>query len=339
MKAAAAELLRQGAHGHHAGRGGDPRGAAAVAVELRPRAQRSRDAAPCRRRRRGCPTGKSQLVVAPDIEDRPAPQPGPRPAGRRPIGRRCPGPSTARRTSRPPRATQVILASQAAPRWIAPHFVWAVRDELATKLCGEGVESCDQLDSGGLRVTTTLDVGPPEDRREVGPGRGRRAPQGQDPSRAVAAAKALGFDPIRPWMQEPRGQGRPQRRARRARLPDRRAGRLRRLGATTTRPARKPEFQPQFDVAGAGYRQPGSAFKPFNYVTGIDDKDVHRRLDAHGRRRPTSAVATRRTTPTAWNAGRSGSARRSSSRSTSRRSRRWRSTARPRLRRWRRSSG
>ena len=44
-------------------------------------------------------------------------------------------------------------------RWIAPHFVWAVRDELADKLCGVGVPSCDALDLGGLRVTTTLDVG------------------------------------------------------------------------------------------------------------------------------------------------------------------------------------
>ena len=31
----------------------------------------------------------------------------------------------------------VELASQATPRWIAPHFVWAVREELAKKLCGE----------------------------------------------------------------------------------------------------------------------------------------------------------------------------------------------------------
>ncbi len=33
-----------------------------------------------------------------------------------------------------------------------------------------------------------------------------------------------------------------------------------------------PQFQPQFDVVGNGWRQPGSAFKPFNYVTGIDSR-------------------------------------------------------------------
>ncbi len=35
--------------------------------------------------------------------------------------------------------------------------------------------------------------------------------------------------------------------------------------------AASPQFQPQFDVLGDGWRQPGSAFKPFNYVTGIND--------------------------------------------------------------------
>ena len=33
-------------------------------------------------------------------------------------------------------------------------------------------------------------------------------------------------------------------------------------------------FQPQFDVLANGWRQPGSAFKPFNYVTGIDDRTM-----------------------------------------------------------------
>ncbi len=34
----------------------------------------------------------------------------------------------------------------------------------------------------------------------------------------------------------------------------------------------RPDFQPQFDVLGKGFRQPGSAFKPFNYAVGIDDR-------------------------------------------------------------------
>jgi membrane carboxypeptidase/penicillin-binding protein len=41
----------------------------------------------------------------------------------------------------------------------------------------------------------------------------------------------------------------------------------------------KPDFQPQYDVVGKGYRQPGSAFKPFNYAVAIDDQ----KLDLPGR--------------------------------------------------------
>ena len=37
-------------------------------------------------------------------------------------------------------------------------------------------------------------------------------------------------------------------------------------------PKSTPQFQAKFDVVGSGFRQPGSAFKPFNYLTALDDK-------------------------------------------------------------------
>jgi membrane peptidoglycan carboxypeptidase len=37
----------------------------------------------------------------------------------------------------------------------------------------------------------------------------------------------------------------------------------------------KPALQPQYDVIGQGYRQPGSAFKPFNYAVGINDGTIN----------------------------------------------------------------
>ena len=49
----------------------------------------------------------------------------------------------------------VVLASQAADRWRAPHFVWQVRDELGELLCGE--PQCEKIDTGGYQVITTLD--------------------------------------------------------------------------------------------------------------------------------------------------------------------------------------
>ncbi|TME79843.1 MAG: hypothetical protein E6I45_12185, partial [Chloroflexi bacterium] len=38
--------------------------------------------------------------------------------------------------------------------------------------------------------------------------------------------------------------------------------------------ARGKKFQPQFDVLADGWRQAGSAFKPINYITGLDDKTM-----------------------------------------------------------------
>ena len=76
--------------------------------------------------------------------------------------------------------------------------------------------------------------GAPGDRREVGQGsrHGSRiaaarpdpANAGRPPRRRSASIR------IPAWMRNLDGQGRPQRRARRARLPDRRAGHLRRVG-------------------------------------------------------------------------------------------------------------
>jgi hypothetical protein len=44
----------------------------------------------------------------------------------------------------------ILLApQQRAQRWQAPHFVWAVRKELAGRLCGEA-ETCPVLERGGL---------------------------------------------------------------------------------------------------------------------------------------------------------------------------------------------
>ena len=75
---------------------------------------------------------------------------------------------------------EVVLAPQQTPQWVAPHFVWAVQKEMADKLCGVDVPTCDTLEAGGLRVTTTLDVPHPEGRREMGQGR-RLRPQLVEP--------------------------------------------------------------------------------------------------------------------------------------------------------------
>ena len=162
---------------------------------------------------------------------------------------------------------EVVLASQTTPHWIAPHFVWAVRDELAEKLCGVGQTSCDALNNGGLRVTTTLDV-PLQRLAEKWVRAAATAPHARD---MAAAAKALGFDEVPSWMANLRDKA--LRNGALVALDYQTGELVAYVGSasyysTSTRPA----FQPQFDVLGKGYRQPGSAFKPFNYAVGIDDR-------------------------------------------------------------------
>ena len=62
----------------------------------------------------------------------------------------------------------VVLGSQATPRWIAPHFVWAVRDELADQAVRRRpvVRRARSRRAAGHHDPRRR---PPEDRREVGP--------------------------------------------------------------------------------------------------------------------------------------------------------------------------
>ena len=215
-----------------------------------------------------CPPGKSQLVVpeTTDVVVR-----------RNQIldllaqGDRTPlsGSRYSRQDFEAAKQEKVVLATQTTPPWIAPHFVWAVQKELATKLCGQGVPSCTQLERGGLRITTTLDANL-QKIAEKWVQAAAIVPNAKDPT---AAAKALGLK-YENWMKNLRGK-----KIRNGALValDYQTGELVAYvgsanyyfpGKTT------PQFQPKFDVVGSGWRQPGSAFKPFNYLTGIDDKKL-----------------------------------------------------------------
>jgi membrane peptidoglycan carboxypeptidase len=164
---------------------------------------------------------------------------------------------------------QVVVARQTTPRWTAPHFVWAVRDELAEKLCGVDNPTCDRLEQGGMRVTTTLDA----NLQKIAEKWVRAAaivPKAKDPA---VAAKALGFKKLEPWMANLRNKT--LRNGALVAL-DYQTGELVAYVGSADYYANStnPKFQPQYDVLGKGYRQPGSAFKPFNYAVGIDDKKI-----------------------------------------------------------------
>jgi len=163
----------------------------------------------------------------------------------------------------------IILAPQVArpgQQWLAPHFIWALRDELATKLCGPDADTCPQLEQGGLRITSSLDWNL-QQAAEKWVTAGVLLPHDVDPE---AYAAQLGV-PYENWMKKLRNLE--VNNGAMIALDYQTGEILAYVGSAgyyrddlTT-----PQFQPQFDVLGDGWRQPGSAFKPFNYVTGIND--------------------------------------------------------------------
>jgi penicillin-binding protein 1A len=161
----------------------------------------------------------------------------------------------------------ITLAPQVQEQnqWLAPHFIWALRAELASRLCG-GADTCPALEAGGLRITSSLDLRL-QQIAEKWVTAGVFLPHQADPQ---AYAAQLGV-PYEDWMKKLAklqvGNGAMvaldyQTGEVLAYVGS--AGYYRSADAT-------PAFQPQFDVLANGWRQAGSAFKPFNYVTGIND--------------------------------------------------------------------
>ncbi len=163
----------------------------------------------------------------------------------------------------------IILApqdvQQQQQQWLAPHFVWTVRNELAQKLCA-GADTCPELERGGLKVTTTLDWNL-QQVAEKWVTAGVLLPHQADP-RAYAAQLGVPFEP---WMNK---LAKLQVNNGALIAMDYQTGEtLAYVGSAGyyRDDLSSPKFQPQFDVLGDGWRQPGSAFKPFNYVTGINN--------------------------------------------------------------------
>lgn len=125
--------------------------------------------------------------------------------------------------------------------WRAPHFVRQVRRELTALLCAGATSACPALLAGDRVVFSTLDW-PMQQAAE----RLLRAAVFRDHGAFSIHNGALGA------------------------LDYRTGDVLAWVGSADFDAPASPGLQPQFDVLSQGWRQPGSAFKPFAYLAGLE---------------------------------------------------------------------
>jgi membrane peptidoglycan carboxypeptidase len=168
------------------------------------------------------------------------------------------------------RKEPVILKPPVSANWLAPHFVWQVRHQLGSILCGEDqADTCEAVDTGGYTVITTLDWNL-QKKAEKWVKAAAIAPTRRDTAgylRSINVSNAQ-------WIRNLKGRG-----IYNAALGavDYRTGQIMAYvgsGSYYEKPHGK-KFQPQFDVLGDGWRQAGSAFKPINYLTGMEDGTIN----------------------------------------------------------------
>jgi membrane peptidoglycan carboxypeptidase len=163
----------------------------------------------------------------------------------------------------------VIIRPQVNPTWRAPQFVWQVREALAKIVCPDTPTDCEDVDTGGYRVTTTLDWDM-QKTVEKWVYVAARAPQAKDP-RAILRAKKI---PRSAWGWILNLRGRNIHNAASGVLDYRTGEVLAYVGSASYTSKGTKKFQPQFDVLSDGWRQPGSSIKPIDYAVGIDDETL-----------------------------------------------------------------
>ncbi len=164
----------------------------------------------------------------------------------------------------------VILAPQIGVHWLAPHFVWQVRDQLGSILCPDvTVDQCAKIDTGGYRVVTTLDT-KMQATVEKWLYATARAPNLSNTTTILKALKIPSKD--YGWIRNLHGKNINNGAAA---VLDYRTGQVLAYSGSAGFNARGTRtFQPQFDVLSDGWRQPGSAIKPLNYSIGIEDRTM-----------------------------------------------------------------
>ncbi len=170
------------------------------------------------------------------------------------------------------KAEPVVLAPQVQANWKAPQFVWQVRHQLGSILCGADLaDQCEKVDTGGYTVVTTLDW-TMQQSLEKWLKAAAVAPNLANRSETIQYLKDLGVG-TPSWVMNLRGKN--VHNAAMAAL-DYRTGQIYAYAGSANyySTTSSKQFQPQFDVLSDGWRQPGSSFKPVNYITGVDDHTI-----------------------------------------------------------------
>ena len=192
----------------------------------------------------------------------------------------------------------VIVHPQPQNNLIAPQFDEQVREQLASLLCGAGVDpaDCEKVDIGGYKVVTTLDTTMQASAEKwlkayiVAPNLGSKAAT-IDYLAQPGIGVTVQSDPydyyriVGPNPSTGLSTGLRSANMHNGALiaVDYRTGEVLAYAGSAgfyEKPVPDPAhpgqnlFDPQFDVLSNGYRQPGSSFKPINYVVGLQDQTM-----------------------------------------------------------------
>jgi peptidoglycan glycosyltransferase len=164
----------------------------------------------------------------------------------------------------------LVLAPQRGVQWLAPHFVWQVRNQLGEILCPDKpVDECNDIDTGGYRVTTTLDW-KMQTTTEKWLYAAARAPNLSDTANRLKNLKI----PSRDWSWLRNLKGKNLHNAASGIIDYRTGQVLAYAGSASYTDKGTKRFQPKWDVLSDSWRQPGSSIKPINYAIGIEDKTM-----------------------------------------------------------------
>jgi peptidoglycan glycosyltransferase len=163
----------------------------------------------------------------------------------------------------------IVLAQEAPTLWRAPHFIWHMKPELDALLASMGRAPAD---SGGYTIITSLDMKAQNlaERYITAAAIDTQLPK--DEFDAAIAAQGLQADSD--WLSFLRGKD--IHNAALVAMDARSGDILAYVGSAGyyRNDLSSPQLEPKFDVAGQGFRQPGSAWKPFEYAAGFDAKKV-----------------------------------------------------------------